>query len=51
MVEFFQHFLRFLDGVKGTTQVKFEYMRELYNLDMDAFPTDEETYRIQESIM
>lgn len=36
--DFHQNFLNFYTKTKDITNVKFNYMRELYNLGVDTFP-------------
>lgn len=36
--DFHQNFLHFYSKTKDITNVRFNYMRELYNLGVDTFP-------------
>ena len=44
--DFHQNFLSFYTKTKDITNVRFNYMRELYNLGVDAFPDNSEVCTI-----
>ncbi|CAD8087499.1 unnamed protein product [Paramecium primaurelia] len=47
--DFHQNFLNFYAKTKDITNVRFNYMRELYNLGVDTFPDNQEVYTIQQN--
>ncbi|CAD8170919.1 unnamed protein product [Paramecium pentaurelia] len=49
MDDFHQNFLNFFAKVKGVMNVRFNYMREKFNLKIDTFPDDQEVFNIQQT--
>ncbi|CAD8171291.1 unnamed protein product [Paramecium octaurelia] len=47
MEDFFVQFKEFYDKVKDITNVRFAYMKELYNLGMEQFPDNQEVLNFQ----
>lgn len=47
--DFFTNFLKFYSQVKDVGNVRFSYMKELYNLGLDSFPDNSEVYNIQQN--
>ncbi|CAD8091519.1 unnamed protein product [Paramecium primaurelia] len=48
---FYQEFQNFYSQAQTTTFMKFEYMKEFFNLGLTEFPTDEEINQIQLEIL
>ncbi|KAM3146932.1 hypothetical protein pb186bvf_001086 [Paramecium bursaria] len=46
---FYQNFLKFYQTAKEITNVRFSYMKELYNLGVDVFPDNQEIFNIQQN--
>ncbi|CAD8171132.1 unnamed protein product [Paramecium octaurelia] len=49
MDDFYQNFLNFFSEVNGVKNIRFNCLREEFNLNNDTFPDDQEVFKIQQA--